>query len=135
MGDLLKFFGFKTLTYKRFYNTHAAKIFLNDNIHFIIGAENSFKKRKSPAHNLPEANSENGDACQEDKRKLPVDTEGRQQREYEHYRAAHSQTDNHLVSILHIGNVGSEAGNNACGGEPVYTGKGKVLHVIVHVLT
>ena len=64
-----------------------------------------------------------------------VDAERHDHGEYQHDRAAHRHADEHLIGILNIGYIGCQAGNDRRRRKLVNVGKGKGLHVVIHILS
>lgn len=53
----------------------------------------------------------------------------------QHDRGAHSDANNHLISVLSIGDIGRQTGDDTGGGKLIDVGERKVLYVVVDVVT
>jgi len=117
-----------------FYHTDAPDIFLHYIVEHVVGAKNAAKQRPDLADDQKQQHRHDGNDRKEDERKGRVDAEGHDHGEDQHDRAANCHADEHLIGILQVGHIGGEAGHDGRCGELINVGKGKGLHIVVHIL-
>ena len=133
-GYALELLGFVVLAHISLDHADTAHVFLHDCVHAVIGFEHALEHRRNTLHQQTEPDCQNRQHAQEDQRKLAVDLERHDQREHQHDRTAHGDTRAHLERVLHVGDVGRQAGDDRAGGELINVGKGKILHGIIHIV-
>ena len=122
------------LLIKGFHHTDAPDIFLHDIVERVVGAKNAAKQRPDLADDQKQQQCHNGNDRKENECNGRVDAERHDHGKYKHDRAAHRHADQHLIGILNIGHVGCQAGDDGSSGELVNVGKGKGLHIVIHIL-
>ena len=115
------------------YHPYAPQVLLDHVVELIIGFEHPFKNRMRPGHDQIQAHGQQRNGCQEDDGDVRVDFQHHHQGKQEHQRATDSDPDDHLKSVLDIGHVCGQSGNQAGCGKPVDIRKGIVLYRIIHI--
>ena len=118
-----------------FHHTDAPDIFLHHIIECIVSAKNAAEYWTDLANDQKQQHRHNGNDRKENECNGRVDVEGHDHGKYQHDRAAHCHADQHLIGILNIGHVGCQAGDDGSSRELINVGKGKGLHVVIHILS
>lgn len=117
-----------------FYHPDAVQVLLNDVVQPVVGVEYPHKDWVHVGHDHPQSEAEDRDNCEKDQGQLRIDSKRKYQGEHNHHWGPDAETHQHLKSVLHVGDVGSQPGNDTCRRELVDIGKRKFLHIIEHIV-
>ena len=106
-----KFLLFEIFADIGFHHAHTFDILLNGSVQPVVLAEHFFKQRHGASDHQPQAHSQNRDHKQEDHRHLTAHDKRHDKGEYQHQRTADSDTHDHHVCHLHIGNICRQPGH------------------------
>ena len=133
-GNALELLGLVLLAHIGLDHADAAHVFLHDRVHAVIGLEHALEDRADKLHQQAQADRQHWQHAEEDERKLAVDLERHHERKDQHDRAAHRDARAHLERVLHVGDVGRQAGDDRAGRELINIGKGIILHRVIHIV-
>ena len=127
-----EFFILVILADKRLAHADRADVFLHHAVHRVVLAEHQPEifHRLGDEHENHHAQKRHRD--QKHERKLRVDGKRHEQRDDQRHRRAGADLQNHLKSVLNIGDVGGQARDKPRGGEPVDVGEGIFLNPPEH---
>ena len=114
-GNALELLGLVFLAHIGLDHADAAHVFLHDRVHAVIGLEHALEHRADAFHQQAQADRQHRQHAEEDQRQLAVDLERHDERKNQHDRAAHRDARTHLERVLHVGNVGRQAGDDRAG--------------------
>ena len=134
LGDRAELLLFKVLTHEGLDHADAGEVFLHDVVQLVVGVEYLRKQTVHAADNQRQTDAQNGNRAQVDGRKARADIYGHGKGKDQHDRGAHSDANNHLISVLHVGDVGRQTGDDTGGGKLIDVGERKVLYVVVDVV-
>ena len=113
-GNFSKFLNLMILPHIRFHNTDSVKIFLHNIVQFIVSFENFFKYWMCMCHNKIQSDSKNRCRRQKNHCHLRIYLKCHKHRKNKHDRCTDCHTDDHLICILHVGNVRCQTRYDTC---------------------
>ncbi|MPM57801.1 hypothetical protein SDC9_104624 [bioreactor metagenome] len=116
------------------YHPDAVQVFLHHVVEAVIALEDAHKDGVHLRDDQVEADAQQRDRAQKDQRQPVADAEGKDQREEDHQRGPHRHADHHLKGILHVADIGGQAGDDAGCGKLIQVGKRKLLHIAKHIV-
>ena len=123
------------LTDIRFHNTDSVKIFLHNIVQFIVSFENFFKYWMCMCHNKIQSDAKNRCRRQENHCHLRIYLKCHKHRKNKHDRCTDCHTDDHLICILHVGNVRCQTRYDTCRWKFINIGERKILYIVIHILS
>ena len=111
----------------------SVEIFLHDVVEVVVGIEDALEIGVRLDGDDRERDSENWHDREKDESDGGLYGKRHDEGKDENKGSAHGDANEELKGVLHVGDVGGEAGHDTRRGELVDIGKGEVLHVIEHI--
>ena len=112
----------------------APQVLLDHAVELIVNTEDLFKNGMDMGCNIEKHKAHQDNAYQEHQRQGGLQQEGHDQRADHHDRRTHADTHQHLIGVLHVGDVGGQTGDDTGGGKLVDVGERILLHLVVHIV-
>ena len=133
VGDLVELPVLIVLAHVALDDAHAAHVLLHHGVQIIIGLEHPVEHRERPGQDEIQADDQERNDKQEHGRQPGVDVKRHAEAKDQQDGRAHGHADDHLIGVLHAGDVGRHAGDEGRGRELVDVREREVLHPVVHV--
>ena len=134
LGNLIEFLDFVILTHKVLHHAHAAQVFLHHVVERIVGFEHAAEDGMRAAHDQIHAQAHHRQAQQEHQRNLRVDGQRHYHGEDQRHGRTHGHAHDHLESVLHVGHVRGQTGDDRGGAELIDIGERIILNAVIHIM-
>ena len=133
-GGLGEFLVLKALPDEGLHHPDGGYVLLNAGVQVVVLAEHLAEDAQGDHHDGADDHHQEGQGDEEGEAQLHVDVHAHGEAEDQGQGRAHRDADDHHKGLLHIGDVGGHAGDQAGHAELVDVGKGKGLNVGVNGL-
>ena len=115
-----------------FHHPDTVQVLLDAGIQAVIPPKHLIEDRERPPDNKRNDQPKENQGCQKDQGNFYINPHTHDQGRNHHDRCPYKHTNQHLVCVLHVGNIRSHTGNQTCCGEMVNIPECKILNIIKH---
>ena len=117
-----------------FDHADAGEVFLHHTVETVVGLKDTLEYRVDTADDKIKTDAEDGNDRKEYKGDIVIDAEGHDHGEDEHGGTPDEGTNDHHKGVLHIADIGGQAGHQPGAAEFIDIGKGINLQMVEHIM-